>query len=385
VSGTVLSFEMGLLWPGLIDRFGAAFGIPFALEGIAFFVEAIFIAIYIYGWPHLGRPAHLLSGLPIALAGMLGTFSVVSANAWMNRPGGFTLGPDGRVDQVQPVDVFLNGATGYEVAHMFVAAYMVTGFLVASVYAVRLLQGRRDRYTRLGFLIPFSVAAVATALQVPIGDIAARAVLADQPAKFAAMELITRTGPNQPETIGGVLVGGTVAWGLAIPNVASLLAGFSPSTVIAGLDQVALDQQPPATIVHLAWNAMIGLGSLLVLLAAWFVITWWRRRDLPANRWFLRFAAVAGIASIVAMEAGWIVTEVGRQPWIVYGYLLTSDAVSHAPGLQLSLVLTTTLYVLLGAATVLVLVGMSRRWSSGTTSDAQVPYGPPEHPLSPPP
>jgi cytochrome d ubiquinol oxidase subunit I len=385
VSGTVLSFEMGLLWPGLIDRFGAAFGIPFALEGIAFFVEAIFIAIYIYGWHHLGARAHLLSGVPIALAGMLGTFSVVSANAWMNQPAGFTLGPDGRVAQVQPLEVFFNNATGYEVAHMFVAAYMVTGFLVASVYAVRLLRSRRDRYTRLGFLIPFSVAAVATALQVAVGDIAARAVLHDQPAKFAAMELITRTGPNQPETIGGVLVDGRVAWGLAIPDVASLLAGFSPATVIAGLDQVALDEQPPATIVHLAWDAMVGIGTLLVLLVAWFVIAWWRRRDLPANRWFLRFAAVAGIASIVAMEAGWIVTEVGRQPWIVYGFLRTSDAVTHAPGLQLSLVLTTTLYVLLGVATILVLVGMSRRWGSGTLADAEVPYGPPDQPLSPPP
>ncbi|MDP9243932.1 MAG: cytochrome ubiquinol oxidase subunit I, partial [Chloroflexota bacterium] len=293
---------------------------------------------------------------------------------------GFTLGPDGRVAEVHPLEVFFNGATGYEVAHMFVAAYMVTGFLVASVYAVGLLRGRRDRYTRLGFLIPFSVAAAASGLQAVVGDVAARAVLEDQPAKFAAMELITKTGPNQPETIGGVLIDGKVAWGFAIPDVASLLAGFSPSTVIAGLDQVPPDQQPPATIVHLAWNAMVGIGTLLVLLAAWFAITWWRRRDLPGNPWFLRFAAVAGIASIVAMEAGWIVTEVGRQPWIVYGFLRTSDAVTHAPGLQLSLLLTTALYVLLGVATITVLASMSRRWRKGTMSDADVPYGPPEHP-----
>ena len=208
VTGTVLSFEMGLLWPVLMGRFGGAFGIPFAVEGLFFFLEAIFIAIYIYGWRRLSPRAHLLSGIPVAIAGIGGTFSVVAANGWMNQPAGFVLGPDGRVAAVTPLEVIFNRATVYEVPHMLLAAYMVTGFLLASVYAVGLLRGHTDRYVRLGFLIPFVVAAVAAPLQVAVGDVAARAVLEDQPAKFAAMELIDVGGPNQPETIGGILVDG---------------------------------------------------------------------------------------------------------------------------------------------------------------------------------
>ena len=198
VSGTVLSFEMGLLWPGLMGRFGAAYGIPFAIEGIFFFLEAIFIAIYIYGWDRLSPWTHFLSGIPIALAGFGGTFSVVTANAWMNQPAGFTLGADGQVTDVQPLGVIFNNATWYEAGHMFLAAYMVTGFLLASTYAVGRMRGRMDRYTRLGFIIPFAVAAIATPLQIGMGDIAARAVFTDQPAKFAAMELVQTTGPNTP-------------------------------------------------------------------------------------------------------------------------------------------------------------------------------------------
>jgi cytochrome d ubiquinol oxidase subunit I len=376
VSGTVLSFEMGLLWPGLISRFGSAFGIPFAVEGIAFFLEAIFVAIYIYGWRHLGGRAHLLSGVPIALAGLVGTFSVVTANAWMNQPAGFTLGADGQVASVEPLGVLFNDATGYEVVHMFVAAYMVTGFLVASVYAVALLRGHRDRYTRVGFLIAFSVAVIATPLQIVVGDVAARAVRDQQPAKFAAMELITTTGSHQPETIGGLLVDGRVVGGLQIPDLASLLSGFSPDTVIAGLNGVPADQQPPVDVVHLAWNAMVGIGTLLVIPGAWFVLAWWRRRDLPSSRWFLRLASLTGIAAVGAMEAGWVVTEVGRQPWLVYGLLRTSDAVTRAPGIELSLILTTLLYLVLGVTMILVIVGMARRWQRGTLSDADLPYGP---------
>ncbi|HXQ95598.1 MAG TPA: cytochrome ubiquinol oxidase subunit I [Candidatus Acidoferrales bacterium] len=378
VSGTVLSFEMGLLWPGLIGRFGSAFGIPFALEGIAFFLEAIFVAIYLYGWRRLGSRAHLLSGVPIALAGLVGTFSVVTANAWMNEPAGFTLGADGQVTSVQPLGVLFNDATGYEVVHMFLAAYMVTGFLVASVYAVSLLRGHRDHYTRLGFALAFSVAVIATPLQIAVGDVAARAVRDQQPAKFAAMELISVTGSHQPETIGGVLANGRVVGGVAIPDVASLLSGFSPDTVIAGLNAVPPDQRPPADVVHLAWNAMVGIGTLLLIPAVWFVLAWWRRRELPSSAWFLRLAGVAGLAAVVAMEAGWVVTEVGRQPWLVYGLLRTSDAVTHAPGIVVSLVLTTALYLVLGATTVVVISGMARRWQRGSVADGDVPYGPRE-------
>ncbi len=385
VTGTVLSFEMGLLWPVLMGRFGAAFGIPFAVEGLFFFLEAIFIAIYIYGWRGLSARAHLLSGLPVALSGIGGTLSVVAANAWMNQPAGFVLGPDGRVATVAPLEVIFNRATVYEVPHMLLAAYLVTGFLLASVYAVGLLRGHTDRYVRLGFLIPFILAAAAAPLQVVVGDIAAHGVLDDQPAKFAAMELITKSGGQQPETLGGLLVDGKVVGGIQVPYVASLLAGFSPDTVITGLDAIPVDQQPPASIVHLAWDAMVGLGSLLVLLGPWALFLRWRRRDYATARWFLRSVALSGLAAVVAMEAGWIVTEVGRQPWVVYLILRTTDAVTRAPGVQVTFGAVVVLYAAVGAALMVALRGLARRWAAQdlaaggravVAEDDSIPYGP---------
>ena len=389
VTGTVLSFEMGLLWPVLMGRFGGAFGLPFAIEGIFFFLEAIFIAIYIYGWSRLSPRAHLWSGIPVVLSGVGGTFSVVAANAWMNQPAGYVLGPDGRVGTVQPLEVLFNRATFYEVPHMLLAAYMVTGFLLASVYAVGLLRARSgaDRYLRLGFLIPFVTAAVAAPLQVGVGDIAAREVFKDQPAKFAAMEYITTTGAHQPATIGGILVDGEVVGGIAIPELGSLLAGFSPETVIVGFDQIPVDQRPPATIVHLSWNAMVGIGTALVLLGLWGLVLRLRRRDYATARWFLRAAALAGIGAIVALEAGWIVTEVGRQPWVVYLVLRTRDAVTQAGGVQATFAAVIILYGGLGIATLVALRTLSRRWAAadaaaggrdvGETRERDaVPYGP---------
>jgi cytochrome d ubiquinol oxidase subunit I len=394
VTGTVLSFEMGLLWPGLMGRFGGAFGIPFAIEGLFFFLEAIFIAIYIYGWSRLSPRAHLLSGIPVAVAGIGGTFSVVAANAWMNQPAGFVLGADGRVAAVTPLEVIFNRATVYEVPHMLLAGYMVTGFLFASVYAFGLLRGHSDRYVRLGFLIPFVFAAAAAPLQVAVGDVAARGVLEDQPAKFAAMELIAIGGPNQPEKIGGILVDGQVVGAIQIPNIASILAGFSPDTFIAGLDSIPIDEQPPTAIVHLSWNAMVGIGTALVFLGLWGLILRWRRRDYANARWFLRAASASGFAAVVALEAGWIVTEVGRQPWVVFKILRTADAVTRAGGVQTTFIVVIGLYAVLGVATLLALRGLGRRWAAqdasaggrayGDTEDEAIPYGPRQPPGDPP-
>ena len=375
VSGTILSFEMGLLWPGLMGRFGAAYGIPFAIEGIFFFLEAIFIAIYIYGWDRLTPWTHFVSGIPIVIAGLGGTFSVVSANAWLNQPAGFTMDAAGNVTSVNALGVIFNNATWYETGHMFLAAYMVSGFLLASVYALGRLRGRLDRYTRLGFLIPFTVAAIATPFQGAVGDIAARSVFTDQPAKFAAMELVQVTGPNAPVTIGGILIDGKVVGGLSIPSLDSLLAGFSTGTVIQGLDSIPVDEQPPANVVHLAWDTMLGIGFALFFLSAWFGLTWLRKRDLPTSRWFHRFAVLAGPASVVALEAGWVVTEVGRQPWVVYGLLRTADAVTRAPGILVTFLVVLAIYVVLGTATFLVLRSMSRR-GAAEASASDVPYGP---------
>jgi cytochrome d ubiquinol oxidase subunit I len=376
VSGTVLSFELGLLWPGLMGQYGAAYGIPFAIEGIFFFLEAIFVAIYIYGWDRLSPRIHFLSGIPIALAGLGGTFSVVSANAWMNQPAGFSIGADGRISEVRPLEVIFNGATWYEVPHMLLAAYMVTGFLLASVYAAGMLRGRRDGYMRLGFTIPFVVAAIAAPIQIGVGDVAAREVVRQQPAKFAAMELVTETGPQRPLVLGGILVDGEVRYAVEIPGLASFLAGFDVNTVVIGLNQIPPDERPPATIVHLAWDTMVASGFALLGLGAWYAVLRRRRRDPTETRWFLRAASIAGFLAILAMEAGWVVTEVGRQPWIVWGKLRTADAVTTAGGVQVSLLAVTLLYLILGITTIAVLRALSRRWNREAVSDSDLPYGP---------
>jgi cytochrome d ubiquinol oxidase subunit I len=380
VTGTVLSFEMGLLWPGFTRRFGDVFGVGFAIEGIFFFTEAIFIAIYIYGWERLSPRAHFWSGIPIVIAGLGGAFSVVAVNSWMNEPAGFTLDKAGNVTGVHPVDVLFNGATSYEVPHMILAAYMVAGFLVASVYAVGMLRGRRDRYHRIGLIIPLTVAAVATPIQLFVGDTAARAVADDQPAKFAAMEYVTETGTHQPSYVGGVLIGGDVKGAIEIPDLDSIFVGFSADTEVTGLDRIPDDREAPApTLIHLAFDAMVGIGSALLLLGIWFAVVWWRRRELPRSVWFLRASAVSGVAAVVALECGWIVTEVGRQPWIVYGQMRTSEAVTTAGGIWFTLAGSIALYAVLGTATVLVLRGMSRRWREQEEIDERdVPYGPPE-------
>jgi cytochrome d ubiquinol oxidase subunit I len=381
VTGTVLSFELGLLWPGLMERFGDAFGIPFAIEGIFFFIEAIFISLYIYGWKRLGPWTHFWIGVPIVIAGIGGAFSVVAANSWMNEPAGFELDAAGRITEVEPLEVIFNGATPYEVPHMLLAAYIVAGFLVASVYAVGMLRGRRDRYHRLGFAIPFTIAAIATPIQLGVGDTAARAIADDQPAKFASMEYVLETGPNQTEYVGGVLVGDDVKFGIGIPDLDSILVGFSPDTVVKGLDRVPRDERPPSpTLLHLAFDAMVGIGTLLFLLGLWYAIVAWRRRSLPRSRWFWRAASVAGAAAVVALWCGWIVTEVGRQPWIVHGHLRTEDAVTGAEGIWATFAAVLVLYAALGVGTVLALRAMSRRWRREDLEDEPVPYGPPAGP-----
>jgi cytochrome d ubiquinol oxidase subunit I len=384
VSGTVLSFEFGLLWPRFTGRFGDAFGVGFAIEGIFFFLEAIFIAIYIYGWDRLSPRAHLWAAVPIVISGVGGAFSVVAVNSWMNQPQGFTLDSAGNVTDVKPLEVLTNSAAGYEFLHMLLAAYMVAGFLIASVYAVGMLRGRRDRYHRLGFIIPFTVAAIATPFQLLVGDTAARAIAHDQPAKFAAMECIYKGGPDQTEYIGGRCVDGQVKDGIGIPGLDSFLVGFSKNTDVTGLNQIPKNDQPPAqTMLHLSFDTMVGIATGLFLLAVWFAITWYRKRDLPATKWFLRAAAVAGVATVVALECGWIVTEVGRQPWIVNGYMRTSQAVTPAQGIWWVFGLTMAVYIGLGTTAVVVLRGLSARWRKrdGAEPDVYIPYGPPPGPV----
>jgi cytochrome d ubiquinol oxidase subunit I len=379
VTGTVLSFEFGLLWPNFMDRFGAAFGVAFAIEGIFFFLEAIFLAIYIYGWKRLSGWAHFWSGVPMFVTGIGGAFAVVAANSWMNQPQGFTLDAAGKVTDVEPLKVLWNPATGYEVPHMILAAYMVVGFLVASVYAVGMLKGRRDRLHRLGLLIPLTIGLIATPIQLFVGDTAARAVADHQPAKFAGMECIQKTGTDQTEYLGGICTHHGVEGGIGIPGLDSFLVGFSTHTKVTGLNSIPAKNRPPAnTFLHLSFDLMVGIGSALLALGAWFAWVWWKRRDIPKTPWFLRAVAVSGAAAIVALWCGWIVTEVGRQPWIVQGYMRTSEAVTDAKGIWFSFGLVLLVYAALGTIAVLVLRSMSRRWrEEGDSEETGAPYSPP--------
>ncbi len=379
VTGTVLSFEFGLLWPHFMDRFGAAFGIAFAIEGLFFFTEAIFLAIYIYGWKRLSGWAHWWSGVPMVITGIGGAFSVVAANAWMNQPQGFTLDAAGKVVDTNPGQILFNPATGYEVPHMILAAYMVVGFLVASIYAVGMLKGRRDRLHRLGLLIPLTIACIATPVQLFVGDTAAREVADHQPAKFAGMECIQKTGTHQTEYVGGICTSDGVEGAIPIPDLDSFLVGFHADTKVVGLRNIPVDERPPAnTMLHLAFDGMVGIGSALLLLGAWLAFAWWRRRDIPSTPWFLRAVAISGAGAILALWMGWIVTEVGRQPWIVQGYMRTSEAVTDAKGIWFSFGLVLLLYAAIGTIAILVLRGMSRRWrEGGVEAEVETPYAPP--------
>ena len=374
VTGTVLTFEFGLLWPRFMGQWGEAFGVPFAFEGIFFFTEAIFISIYIYGWRRLSPWAHFWTGVPVVLTGILGSVSVVSANAWMNDPQGFTLDSAGNVVDVDPWEVIFNDAMPLMAAHMVIAAYVVGGFLIASVYAFAMLRGRRDRYHRLGFLIPFTVGAIAIPIQMGVGDSLARWVYNNQPTKFAAIELVAKTESDVPETLLGRLnADGEVTGGIPIPGLASWLSDPTDgtATVVQGLDipqgsqeTVVLPEDRPTisqiNTVHLAWDVMVGLGTLLFLLSVWYWVCWIFRRDMPRSKLFLRIASCAGVAAIVCMEAGWVVSEVGRQPWIVYNLMRVEDAATANTGVWIMTVLVTVLYVGLGITTVLILRKMSQ-------------------------
>jgi cytochrome bd ubiquinol oxidase subunit I len=379
VTGTVLSFEFGLLWPRFMARFGDAFGIAFAVEGIFFFTEAIFLAIYIYGWRRLSGWAHFWAGVPMAITGIGGAFSVVTANSWMNQPQGFVLDAAGKVIETEPLKVLFNPAWAYEVPHMILAAYMVVGFLVASIYAVGMLRGRRDRLHRLGLLIPLTIACVATPIQLFVGDTAAREVADHQPAKFAGMECIQQTGTDQTEYVGGICTSNGVKAAIPIPGLDSFLVGFNTDTKVTGLESIPADDRPPAnTLLHLAFDAMVGIGTALLLLGLWLGFAWWRRREIPRTPWFLRAVSASGVAAILALWFGWIVTEVGRQPWIVQGYMRTSEAVTDAKGIWGAFALVLVLYAGLGVGAVLVLRAMSRRWrAEGDADESETPYAPP--------
>ena len=350
VTGTILSFEMGLLWPNFTATFGPVFGLGFAIEGFSFFLEAIFIGIYVYGWDRLSARAHFLSGIPIAVAGVVGALMVIAVNGWMNHPQGFRLDAQGRVVDVDPVRaLFANTYFWHELVHMYLGAFMVTGFVVAGGYAVGRLRGRWGRYERTALAVPLAAASVAAPLQVLVGDWAARTVATEEPIKLAALEGLAQTTAGAPEHLLGFYTDGQVRYGIEIPRLLSLLAFHSPDAVVRGLNTVPVTDQPPVNVVRFAFQTMVGIGTLLALLAVVFLVVRWRRGRLPNSRRFYQLLVVAGPLAYVAMIAGWVTTEVGRQPWVVYGVMRTGDAVTGATGIPVSYGLLAATYALLAA------------------------------------
>jgi cytochrome d ubiquinol oxidase subunit I len=335
VTGTILSFELGLLWPEFMASFANVFGLGFTLEGFSFFVEAIFIAIYVYGWDRLRPRLHFLSGIPVAIAGVTGSLFVISVNGWMNHPSGFQL-EDGRAVDADPWSaLFGNSYFWHEFIHMYSAAYIVAGFLVAAAYAWGFLRGRRGRYQRTALTVALSAAAIAAPLQVVIGDWAAREVAAKQPVKLAALEGLGPTTEGAPEHLLGWYNGEEVVYGIEIPRLLSLLAYHDPDATVTGLDSVPADERPPVNVVRFAFQTMVGIGTLLALLGLVYLYVRFRRRRLPRSPWFYRAVVLAGPLSVVALISGWITTEVGRQPWIVYRVMRTSEAVTGADGIPM--------------------------------------------------
>ena len=370
VSGTALSFELGLLWPRFMEVAGAVLGPAFALEGYAFFIEAIFLGLYLYGWDRLSPRAHWWTGVPIALSGLLSGILVVAANAWMQTPVGVdasaTIG-GGPLAMADPLAVFRTPAWFQMALHSSISCYIATGFSVAGVYALGLLRGRTNAYHRSGLRIAMAVGAVAALLQPLSGDISARNVAEYQPAKLAAAEAHYETMAGAPLTIGGIPTGdGEVVLGLRIPNGLSLLAHHDPDAVVPGLDQFPEEEWPNVLITHLAFQVMVGLGFAMVALAIWYWWVAWRDPDsVPARRWLLRALLLAAPAGFLALEAGWIVTEVGRQPWIIYRVMTTAQGVTPVGEVPITLLGFFVLYVALGAALVVLLRALATRNAYG--------------------
>jgi cytochrome d ubiquinol oxidase subunit I len=360
VTGTILSFELGLLWPNFMATFGEVFGLGFTLEAFSFFIEAIFIAIYVYGWDRLSPWAHFLSGIPVVVAGFMGSLMVITVNAWMNNPSGFTL-EGGRVSDVRPLDaLFGNDYLWHELLHMYVAGFIVAGFLTASVYAFAWLRGRRGRYERIALVVPLTIAALAAPVQIVVGDWAARSVAREQPAKLAAFEGLYETEAGAPVHLGGWYDGDEIRFGIPLPRLLSLLSFHDPSARVEGLEEVSADERPPVNVVRIAFQTMVGIGFVLAGISAFYVFVWLRHKRLPRSTWFYRAVVAAGPLSVVALIAGWVTTEVGRQPWVVYGQMRTEEAVTGASGVPVGYASLVLVYAGLLSAIVWILRRLAR-------------------------
>jgi cytochrome bd ubiquinol oxidase subunit I len=353
VSGTVLSFELGLLWPRFMDYAGPLVGMPFSLEGFAFFTEAIFLGIYLYGWNRVSRGAHLAAGVVIAISGALSALFVIAVNGWMNAPTGFTHSPGGPLE-IDPVAAMRNPFWLPNTVHMLIAAYLATAFGAASIHAWALLRDPRNLFHRRALTIALCFGAVFAVLQPVSGDLNARRLHQLQPAKLAAMEGQFVTERCAPLHLGGWpdVAGERIRFGIPIPCGLSLLVGRSRDTEITGLDAFPPDERPDTRVVRTSFQVMVAIGFYLMALGLWAMWLLGRRRDPTGSRLLLRLLLPAGVLAFVAIQAGWVVTEVGRQPWIIYGVMKVEDAVTPMPALVVPLVVFTALYLVLSVIVV---------------------------------
>lgn len=357
VSGTVLSFELGLLWPEFMRWAGPIIGMPFSLEGFAFFTEAIFLGIYLYGWNRVSPRAHLASGVLVALSGALSGIFVVIANAWMNVPRGFRL-ENGQPVDIDPIAAMMTPAAIPQAVHMTLAAYAAVGFGVAGIHACMLLRDRQNLFHRRALGIALLLGGVAALLTPLSGDFLAKMTAKHQPLKLAAFEGHFETERGAPLNIGGWPdeEARETKWAIKVPYLLSFLAHGDFKAEVNGLNDFPRENWPPVAVVHASFQIMVAAGMGMVAVAAWAAWLWWRKRTLADSKWFLRAAIAASPLGVIAIEAGWVVTEVGRQPWIIYEVMKTADAVTPMPGLVVPFTLFTLLYLALGVVVVWLLI-----------------------------
>lgn len=348
VSGTVLSFELGLLWPTFMEHAGPIFGMPFSWEGTAFFIEAIALGLFLYGWDKLRPWVHWATGVVVGISGVASGIFVVAANAWMNSPAGFDW-VNGQAINIDPVAAMFNDAWLSQAIHMTLAAFVATGFAVAGLHALLLLKDPKNTFHRKALKIALAVGAVTAILQPISGDYAAKDVAERQPAKLAALESLFETEKSADLILGGLPdeENREVSYAIRIPGMLSFLAHGDMDAEVTGLDQFPEEEWPPVLITHLAFQIMVISGFLMMAVGLLYLFFYWKKPATIYKRWFLWLVGICTPLGFIAVEAGWTVTEVGRQPWIIYEIMKTEDAVSSMPGLQYSLYLVTGLYLLL--------------------------------------
>ena len=376
VSGTVLSFELGLLWPGFMRYAGSIIGMPFSLEGFAFFTEAIFLGIYLYGWNRVPPRAHLFAGAIVAMSGAVSGIFVVIANAWMNTPTGFRI-VDNRPVDIDPLAAMMNPAAFGQTLHMTLAAYAATGFAVAGIHAFMLRRNRNNRFHQRALTIALTVGGIAALLQPLSGDLLAKMVARNLPVKLAALEGQFATEKGAPLRIGGIPDenAGVTRYAVEIPYGLSILAYSDPNAIVKGLNDFPSSDRPPVAIVHLSFQIMVACGVAMMGMAAWAAWRRWRRHNKSGSwldsGWFLGSLVFAAPLGFIAIETGWVVTEIGRQPWIIYGVMRTADAVTPVPGLVVPFITFTLLYIFLAAITVWLLLRQVAASPQAFGSDAQ--------------